>query len=152
MRKRTKRKVVTLMNPISLAIEGAGITLQSKLDELRVRELAGIDAFAIGQGYEQAWYDLRTMVLVSREMGLGQVGPEAVPICDKAIVALEQDIMIHPETRVMHATPEALKLLREVFALYDLQRQSISRGEYERYIKKTLTRVRSSTVRTPKQT
>lgn len=143
MRKRTKRKVVVPMNPISLAIEGAGITLQTKLDELRMRELAAIDAFSIGKGYIKAWYDLRTMIHVSREMALNKVGPEALPACDKALALLESTTMIHPETEVMFVPPETIDAVKEMFAFYDLQRQSVSRAAYERFIAQALNRVRS---------
>lgn len=144
MRKRTKRKVVKLMNPISLAIEGATIPRQDKLDELRVRELAAIDAFAIGKGHLQAWHDMRTMVLVCREMAIGQVGPEAIPACDKALEIMARgDTMIHPAEDLMTMPEEAIEAIKDVFAFHDLQRQSISRAEYERFIRKTLARARS---------
>lgn len=144
MRKRTKRKVVKLMNPISLAIEGAGITLQQKLDELRLRELAAIDALAIGRGAPQAVYDLQTMVLVAKEMGMGKVGPEALPACEKALQLLDTTLMIHPETEIVTTAPETIDALREVFEYHDLQRQSISRAEYERFIKQVRNRLKST--------
>ena len=144
MRKRTKRKVVKLMNPITLAIEGACITTEQQLNELRIRELAAIDALAIGKGTPQAVYDVESMVLIAKEMGLGKVGPEALPACERALLLLNTTMLIHSETEIVTTGPETIGALREVFRYHDLQRQSISRAEYERFIEKSRLRLKST--------
>jgi hypothetical protein len=49
VRKRTKRKVYNLINPITHAIEGAALLEKHRLDSLRLIELTAIEAFAKGK-------------------------------------------------------------------------------------------------------
>jgi hypothetical protein len=55
MKKRCKRKVWALVNPLEYAIEGARISDRTALDRLLVRELASLDAFTRGKASLQEW-------------------------------------------------------------------------------------------------
>jgi len=59
MRKQTRRKHWALVNPIQHAIEGAAITPDEKLSQLKLRELAAIEAFAKGKATVREWHHLQ---------------------------------------------------------------------------------------------
>jgi hypothetical protein len=50
MRKSCKRKVYALVNPISMAIEGACVTDEQRLEQLASRELQAIQDMTTGKG------------------------------------------------------------------------------------------------------
>lgn len=57
-RKHCKRKVwSTAINPIQHAIEGAAITSEALLNQLRARELAAVEACRTGSATLQEWAD-----------------------------------------------------------------------------------------------
>ncbi len=55
MRKQTKRKVWSLINPIEHAIVGAALVDRNSLDKLRLSELAALDAMIRGKGTLHDW-------------------------------------------------------------------------------------------------
>lgn len=58
MRKRTRRKVWSVVNPVMHAIEGAALIPQKELDALRLRELAALEAFRVGKAGLEEWHDI----------------------------------------------------------------------------------------------
>lgn len=144
MRKRTKRKVYALVNPLAHAIEGATITPEALLNQLRVRELAAIDAFTRGGAGEQEWHDINAMVGICRMMANNGVGPEAIEACDRAEAALRSDWNRYEATGKMGTSGGGLTAYREAFEYHDLQRQSVSRSEYERHIRAAINKVKFS--------
>jgi hypothetical protein len=88
MRKHCRRKIYSLVNPISLAIDGVRITPKSALDDLRLRELAAIESFAKGKATLQDWCDINAMLSGAETMALAGVGPEALVDCKSAQQAL----------------------------------------------------------------
>jgi hypothetical protein len=143
MRKQTKRKFWKLIDPISHAILGAGITQNHLLDKLRLTELASIDAMTRGLGTLQDWQELTDMMNISEVMALDGVGPEVLPHCQQAQNALEQAALRYQSTMRMGLSGTGINALRDVFEYHDLQRRSISRSEYEKYIIKTRQRIMS---------
>ena len=143
MRKTTKRKHWKLINPIRHAILGAGITQEHLLDKLRLTELAALDAMTKGLGTIQDWQELTDMMNISEVMARDGVGPEVLPFCQQAQEALEQAARRYETTRKMGLTGTGINALREVFEYHDLQRRSIPRSEYEKYIIKTRQRIKS---------
>lgn len=141
-RKRTRRKVYDLVNPITRAMEGASTTPDKLLNDLRIRELASLDAFARGAAGEQEFYDMNALVGLTREFAKRGVGPEALDACDRASVALQADWERHQATGRWGTTGPGLQAYREVYEFHDLQRQSASRAEYEEVIRKVTARVR----------
>lgn len=144
MRKRTRRKVYALVNPIQHAIEGACITQQQAIEKLRLAELAAIDAMARGAATIQDWKLLADMVNISETMADSGIGPEALPYCH----ALQQDLIDaahrYEKTKKMGLTGPGLVAAREVYGYHDLQRQSVARSEYERMIEKTRNRLQGN--------
>jgi hypothetical protein len=141
MRKQTKRKFWKLIDPIRHAILGAGITQNHLLDKLRLTELASIDAMTKGLGTLQDWQELTDMMNISEVMALDGVGPEVLPHCQQAQNALEQAALRYQSTMRMGLSGTGINALRDVFEYHDLQRRSISRSEYEKYIIKTQQRI-----------
>ena len=143
MRKQTKRKIWKLIDPVRHAILGAGITQEHLLDKLRLTELSALDAMTKGLATVQDWQELTDMMNISEVMALDGVGPEVLPYCQRAQTALEQAALRYQSTMRMGLSGEGIIALREVFEYHDLQRRSIARSEYEKYIIKTKQRIQS---------
>lgn len=137
MRKRCKRKVYALVNPIEYAIEGARVASDDRLDKLRALELSAIDAFARGQATIHDWHTICQMMNLAEVMAKAGVGIE---VMDAAMIA--QSHLIDAKDRFerlnrMGTTGAGLQSFRTLAEYHDLQRTSISLSEYERFIKRT---------------
>jgi hypothetical protein len=143
MRKRTIRKQWALLNPIDHAIVGASITQREKLDKLRTLEYAALDAITRGKGTVTDWRTLVDMLNLSEIMGKNGIGPEVLPICEKAQESLHKAAMRYQETMRMGLDGQGIQAIRDLIEYADLQQSSISRSEFEKYIKKTKDYIRS---------
>lgn len=143
MRKKCKRKVWALVNPISHAIEGAAICSDDVLQPLRIRELSAIESFRTGKAGLQEWSDICAMMNLCENMTLHGIGPEAKPTCDEAHGHLIEAAKRYEKTGKMGITGPGIKCFRELHEWHDLQRSCISRSEYDRLIKDTVNRVKS---------
>ena len=143
MRKKTKRKVWNLIDPLTHAIVGAAITQREKLDKLRLLEYSALDAMTKGAGTVTDWRTLVDVLNLAECMGRGGVGPEVLPICEKAQESLHKAAMRYQETMQMGLDGVGIKAIRDLIEYADLQQSSISRSEFERYIQKTKDYIRS---------
>lgn len=143
MRKRCKRKVWAKVDPIQHAIDGARVSDDKLLNELRIRELAAIEAFRTGTAGLQDWCDLTGMLNICETMARSGIGPEALDACRKAEQALIDAGIRYEKTGRMVTTGQGLQALRDVYQYHDLQRQSVSRAEFWRQIERTQKRVKS---------
>lgn len=137
MRKACKRKVWGLVNPIQHVMDGIQVTPDHLLDELRLRELSAIESFTHGRGTIGDWRALADMLNVAEVMARGGVGIEVVEACERAQDGLSDAHDRFKATGRMGLSGPAIMALRDLAEYHDLQRQSISRGEYERWIVKT---------------
>ena len=144
MRKKCKRKHYDLVNPILHAIEGACITSDDLINKVRQREKSMIEAIA-GNTVDglYAYKGLCELLGVAETMARNGVGVEVLPACEVA-----QKALISLKTRFekwgkWDITPNELFNLTELCEWHDLQRQSISRGEYEKFLKNAANRMRS---------
>lgn len=144
MRKQVKRKVWALLNPIKHSIEGACITDREKLDKLRMMEYSALDAITKGMGTIQDWHTLTEVLNLSETMARGGIGPEVLPVCEKAQQALHEAAMRFQKTKKLGLTGEGINWVRELIQYADLQQSSISRSEFERYIQKTRDYIKSN--------
>ncbi len=145
MRKRTKRKVIwNLVNPIGHAMVGAAITPRQTLDKLRFLEYSALEAITKGMGTIQDWRTLVDVLNLSEVMSKAGVGPEVLPVCEKAQEALHKAAMRYQETMRMGLDGEGIQALRELLEYADLQQASISRSEFEKYVKKTRDYIKSN--------
>ena len=143
-RKVCRRKHYALVNPIDMAILGAARAGNDVLDRLRLRNLSSIEAFARGQATPDDWRTVADMVNVAQTMGQGGVGPAALPACASVEVALAESHARYKATGRMGMTGPQLQAMRDLHEYHDLQVQSISRGEFERWVQATANRIRST--------
>lgn len=134
LRKRTKRKVYKLVNPIVYAIEGVSLISKELLDKLRLMELASLDAFTRGQANREDWNNLTDMLNIAETMSKAGIGPEALD----SIMAGQKELLKCAERYKIVGkfglTGIGIRTLRDCHEYHDLQRQSVSRAEYERFI------------------
>lgn len=142
-RKKTKRKHWNLIDPLTHAIVGAAITQRDKLDKLRTLEYSALESITKGQGTVQDWRTLVDVLNLSETMARGGIGPEVLPVCEKAQEALHKAAMRYQETMRMGLDGTGIQAIRELIEYADLQQSSISRSEFERYIQKTKNYIKS---------
>lgn len=143
MRKRTKRKVYPLVNPVEYAISGACISPEEDLDKLRERELASIENFRLGKATLRDWENIKAILNVAEHMSRAGVGVEVLSVCMQAQGHLVESAKRYQRIGKMGASGPALVCWRDLYEYHDLQRQSISRGEYERFLLQAINRERS---------
>ena len=144
MRKTTKRKHWNLIDSVTHAIIGVAITQRDKLDKLRMLEYSALDSMTKGSGTVSDWRTLVDVLNLAEMMGKNGVGPEVLPICEKAQNSLHKAAMRYQETMRMGLDGEGIKAIRDLIEYADLQQGSISRSEFERYIQKTKDHIRSN--------
>ena len=142
-RKKTKRKHWNLIDPIQHGIIGAAITQRDKLDKLRTLEYSALESITKGQGTVQDWRTLVDVLNLSETMARGGIGPEVLPVCEKAQEALHKAARRYHETMRMGLDGTGIQAIRELIEYADLQQSSISRSEFERYIQKTKNYIKS---------
>lgn len=147
MRKKTKRKVWALLDPIQHAVIGAAITPRPTLDKLRFLEYTALDAITKGMGTIQDWRTLVDVLNLSEVMAKNGIGPEVLPVCAKAQEALHKAALRYEETKKMGLDGPGIQAIRELIEYADLQQGSISRSEFERYVKKTRDYIKSNSDR-----
>jgi hypothetical protein len=144
MRKRTKRKIYDRVNPILLAMEGAAMTDKASCDKLALGELSAIESISKGTGTVWEFRLLADMLNLCERMAENGIGPEALAPCEVFNDELSGMAERYEKTGKMLFTGAGLRLAREVQEYHDLQRQSITRSDYERMIKKTADYIRSN--------
>lgn len=144
MRKQCKRKIWAKVNPIEYAITGARVASDDKLNKLRMRELSAIESMCKGVGTVADWMTLVHVLNVSETMGSAGVGIEVLPFCELVQDELQAAARRYETTQKMGLSGAGIKHIKELIALHDLQRQSISCSEFERLIDKSNNNVRSN--------
>ena len=144
MRKRCKRKIWSMVNPIEFAITGAAITAEDKLDQLRMSELSAIESLVKGNGTTGDWKVLVDMMNIAETMGNHGIGIEVLPVCEIVQAEMEAAAKRYETIRKMGLSGTGIRYIKELYALHDLQRQSVSRSEFERMIDKTINYIRSN--------
>ena len=142
MRKKCKRKVWALLNPIEHVMDGLKVTPDYKLDQLHTRELSALEAMIKGQGDVQCWSDLVSVLNICEGMAMAGVGPEALPDCQVMQAEMKAAAKRFDKTGKMGLTAQGIKAARSVIAYQDLQRRSITLAEYEKHIDRVTKRIR----------
>lgn len=144
MRKRCRRKIwSTQIDPIAHAIAGACIVDDASLNKLRLRELSCIDSMMHGQGSREDWALIVDMLNISEMMGKHGIGPEVLPHCEVATIALTDAARRFIKTAKMGLSGPGINAIREIQEYHDLQRTSVPRSTYETMIEKTKNYIRS---------
>lgn len=144
MRKRTKRKIWALIDPIQHGIIGAAITPRQTLNKLRFTEYAALESMVKGTGTIHDWRTLVDVLNLSEMMGRNGVGPEVLPVCEKVQDSLHKAAMRYQETMRMGLDGAGIQAIRDLLEYADLQQSSIPRAEFERYVQKTKNYIRSN--------
>jgi hypothetical protein len=144
MRKRCRRKVYALTNPIAMAISGAAITDTASLNQLRMRELSALESFRTGKATRTEWMDLADLLNIAQTMGQMGIGPEVLPVCARAQDALAAAHARFKAGKGLGFDGPGMEAMRALAEYHDLQRQSVSRGEYEKAIRKTVDKIRGA--------
>jgi hypothetical protein len=143
MRKKVKRQVWALIDPIQHGIIGASITHRDKLDKLRMMEYSALDAITKGNGTIQDWRTLVDVLNLSEMMAKGGVGPEVLPVCEIAQNSLHKAAIRYQQTMQMGLDGVGIKAIRELIEYADLQQSSIPRSQFEMFIQKTKNYIKS---------
>ena len=144
MRKRCKRTIRPLVNPITHAIAGAAVTSQADLDAVRMYELSAMEAFRTGSATKADWCHLADMCNIMESMVHMRIGPEAQIPGREAQEALGEIHSRYKRTGRFGITGPELEALREAFRWHDAQRTQISRSQYAEAIQRTVNRIRSA--------
>lgn len=144
MRKQCKRKHYQLVNPITCAIEGACITGDDLIAQVRQREATMLESIVSGTSDGLHGYrGLCELLGVAETMARNGIGAEVLPACESAQAALIALKHRFEKWKKWDVTPAELHAINELFEWHDLQRSSISRGEYERFLLNATNRMRS---------
>lgn len=145
MRKRTKRKIWALVDPIAHGIVGASITPRQTLDKLRFTEYAALDAITKGMGTIHDWRTLVDVLNLSEQMARGGIGKdEVLPVCEKAQDALHKAAMRFQKSGRLGLDGVGIQAIRDLIEYADLQQGSVTRAEFERYVQKTKNYIKSN--------
>tara|TARA_R110000868_G_scaffold236841_1_gene490888 strand:+ start:612 stop:1070 length:459 start_codon:yes stop_codon:yes gene_type:complete len=144
MRKQCKRKVRPLIyNPMEYVMDGVKPTSDRVLNKLRMLELASLESMSKGMGTVADWSHLIDMVNLAEQFAKIGVGIEVMEHCQAAQAAMIDAARHYEQTKTMMLSDVGLHALREVYAYHDLQRQSVTRAEYEQVINRMANYIRS---------
>lgn len=143
-RKKCHRKVWPLVNPVSMAILGVQPADENILNEIRLRNLSAIEAFAKGVATPADWRTVADCLNVAETMAKGGIGPEVLEPCKAVQQALGEAHRRFKQVGRLGLSGPEIQALRELHEYHDLQMQSVTRAEFERWIQKTAARIRSA--------
>ncbi len=144
MRKRTKRKIWALLDPIAHSIVGASYTPRQTLAKLRLTEYAALESITKGVGTIQDWRTLVDVLNLAETMARHGVGPEVLPVCAKAQEGLHKAAERYATTMRIILDGPSIQAVRELLEYADLQQGSVTRAEFERYVQKTRDYIKSN--------
>ena len=144
MRKRVHRKRYALIDPIQHGIIGAAITPRHILDKLRFTEYAALDAITKGMGTVSDWRVLVDVLNLAETFARAGVGPEVLPVCQKAQESLHKAALRFQESGRLGLDGVGIQAIRDLLEYADLQQASVSRAEFERYVQKTRDYIKSN--------
>lgn len=143
MKKKCRRRVYALVNPIESAILGACVSAEKPLNTLRLAELSALDAVTRGVGKPEDMRWLMDVLNISECMAKDGIGIELLPICKQAQESLLEAVERYNNTGKLGLSGVGIKAVKEMIELHDLQRTSVARSVYENAIRKTANRIRS---------
>jgi hypothetical protein len=108
-------------------------------------EYAALEAITKGNGTVQDWRTLVDVLNLSEMFARNGVGKdEVLPVCDKAQDALHKAAIRYQETMKMGLDGVGIQAIRDLIEYADLQQASVTRSEFEKYVKKTQNYIRSN--------
>jgi hypothetical protein len=145
MRKRTKRKIWALLDPIAHSIVGASYTPRQTLDKLRLTEYAALESITKGVGTIQDWRTLVDLLNLAEMFARNNIGKdEVLPVCQKAQDALHKAAIRYQETMRIGLDGVGIQAIRDLIEYADLQQGSVTRAEFEQLVQKTRNYIKSN--------
>jgi hypothetical protein len=114
------------------------------LNKLRLTEYAALESITKGNGTVQDWRTLVDVMNLAEMMAKNGVGPEVLPVCEKAQESLHKAAIRYQNTMQMGLDGVGIQAIRELLEYADLQQGSITRAEFERYVQKTRNYIKSN--------
>ena len=136
-----KRIPRPLFNPLIMAMAGASIMTTEERDRIRMIELSAMEEFRRGSATIDDWQLIANMCNICHILAKKGYGPEALPSIEKMQEHMSRLNKQYIEHGKMTITMAALDAMRDVYEYADLQRQSVSRGAYEKANREMLNRV-----------
>ena len=137
MRKKCKRKVYNLVDPIEFAMRGAAFMKPEELQNLRIRELSCLESIVHGKGTLRDWVELAECINLTEVMATNGIGHEALEICRVAQEEMEVAYERFQRTGKMGLSGTGITAMREVMEYAALMQTSIPRSQFEQMIDKT---------------
>ena len=131
-----KRVPRTIRDPIAEAIRHAQPMGGKDLTDLRLVELNAIDNLARGDATRRDWEWLADLMNVAEAMAKNGIGTEVVAVAAEAQVTLAKVAVRAKAEGRWHLTTDESWTLREAWEYADLQRLSVTLGEYRLYLKR----------------
>lgn len=132
-KKRVKRPT---NNPIVEAIRHSQPMGGKDLTDLRLLELNAIDNLARGEATSKDWSWLADLFNGAEAMAKNGIGIELVPVAAEAHITLAKAAVRAKASGKWHLTTDEVWAMREAWEYADLQRLSVTLGEYRRYLKR----------------
>lgn len=130
MRKRCRRKVVPLTNPVSLVLANLAPADRATTQRVLTAMYAALDALQFGRATTTDWNDLAEAVnhgyVFSKELGIGSEHLDLFVEARQVLIRLGE--RYHERGRFVAAAPE-LQTLHEMAAVHDLQLQAANGKE-----------------------
>lgn len=123
-------------NVVALAMEHACIITKRRNDQFLLIELDCIASLRSGHFSNQQWNMLISLVNISEVMAKAGVGIEVVEPAKRAEIALAQIRARYQMTAEWRARPEEVDAISELHQYHNLQRTSITYGEYCKHVTK----------------
>lgn len=111
---------------------------EAKLTQLRARELTSLEALIHGHGGLREWQDMAALLNLCETMAHLFTGTEIMQACATAQTELLSAAERYQRTRVMGLSAGGLQALRDLYQWHDLQRTSVTLGQYEKEIARTI--------------
>jgi len=144
-RKRTRRKVWPKLSGLHMAIAGASMMDDARLNYLRRIELDAIVAFRAGTATVEHWRALADIVNMAETLaGMGVGRDEVMPAVQAAQMHLEEAHERFLRIDRIVTTGPGLKAFEDLQEFHDLQRTSVDLSTYERAVQRAVNRIRSA--------
>jgi hypothetical protein len=143
MRKRTKRKVYESTNPVEIAIAGARITDEARLQFLRDIENGSLAAFRGGSATKDDWHKINTVVRLAESMAAANIGAEVMVPAKIAEMHLLEAYERYERIGKMGSTGLGLQSFQDILEYHELQRTAVSRSVYESHINSVRNKITS---------
>lgn len=146
MRKKTRRKIWSICNPIDIAMHKASLVSTETSNEIMDIERESLGRFKEGTADLNDWNILASLTNMSEVMASDGVGPEVLVYSKSAQLALKRSAAFYKKSGKFLLDANGIYSFDELIEYAHLQIQSVSTGVMEDYLKTIIGRVNSGNV------